>query len=70
MILIVTAAGVITLAQLNYEQAVEKAAKVDTDGEIQAVLFEHGFRCGIYDRVTTGDKIEAFFIVMSDEKAN
>jgi hypothetical protein len=57
--------SVVTLSQLNYEQAVTKASQVDTDGEIQSVLRDHGFEVDIYDHITVSDKVNAFFTVMS-----
>ena len=57
--------SIVTLSQLNYEQACEKARQVDTDGEIQSVLLEHGFDSGIYDKITVSQKVKAFFTVMS-----
>jgi len=50
---------------MNYEQAIAKARQVDTDGEIQSVLLEHGFDSGIYDKITVSQKVKAFFTVMS-----
>lgn len=65
MVLFAAAAGMVLLAQLNFEQAMEKASLVDSDAEIQAVLHAHGFDCDIYDQITPGDKIEAFFNIIN-----
>lgn len=53
--------GLFTVAEINYQEAVRSARHVETDGEIQAILQEHGFQVGIYDEITPQEKIKALF---------
>jgi hypothetical protein len=59
---ILIAWGTIILTTLNYEMALHKASKVDTDGEIQEVMESYGFRGDVvFEEITEMQKFEAFF---------
>lgn len=53
--------GIMALAELNLENCIREASTMETDGEIQAVLHEHGFRIGINDEITPIEKLKALF---------
>lgn len=53
--------GLMTFAQLNYENCIQEASTKETDGEILQVIHEYGFRTGLYDEVTPQEKIKALF---------
>jgi len=53
--------GIVTAAQINYEEAIRSARHVETDGEIQEVLQEYGFQVDIYEEITPEEKVKALF---------
>lgn len=55
------AIGLITAAEINFENAIQACQKVDTDGEIKAVLQGYGFEIGIYDEIGPREKIQALY---------
>jgi len=54
--------GIITVAQINYEEAIRSARTAETDGEIREVLQEYGFQVDIYDPITPEEKVKALFM--------
>lgn len=58
--------GLFTIAEINYQEAVRSARQVETDGEIQAILQEHGFNLGIYDEIGPKEKVQAVFNRLSN----
>lgn len=56
----------LAMAQLNYEQACGKAARMDTDGQILQVMQDHGYELDSpYMTVTPWDKVVALFNCLS-----
>lgn len=66
IIFCVAAAGVVSLAELNYEQACEKAVKAGSDKEILQVMRSHGYMLeDTFQHVGPVDKIKALIICLN-----
>jgi hypothetical protein len=53
--------GTMIIAESNLYFAVKEASTAETDGEIQAILHEYGFRIHIYEEITPEEKVKALF---------
>lgn len=60
--------AMVLIAELNYEQAAEQAAMVDSDQEILAVMGKYGFELDTTFEVTPMHKISAVVNLLSDER--
>jgi hypothetical protein len=56
-----------SMAQLNYEQAVSKAVKAESDMEILEVMESHGYVLeDTFQEIGPNDKINALFTLLSE----
>ena len=58
--------GMVLIAELNYEQAAEQAAMVDSDQEILAVMGKYGFELDTTFEVTPLDEFQAVFNLQTE----
>jgi hypothetical protein len=61
---IITVWATVAMIKLNYEIALHQASKVDTDGEIEAVMQSYGFTGDINAPITESDKFNALVVTI------